>query len=121
MRVFFQSLIALLLVHCALPAADDSKRLLDEANAHYRAFRSAEAIRTYREYLEQYPDRADIRVFLGAALLNSGAMDAALQECKRAISMDSGHAKAYSLAGRVYSGDEQLAGSSSDVPQVSSP
>lgn len=77
-------------------------QLLEEANAEYRALRSAEAVRLYREYLAKYEDRADVRTYLGAALLNMHQPREALVEAKRAIALNARYAKAYTLAGRVH-------------------
>lgn len=77
-------------------------QLLEEANAHYRAHRPAEAVRLFRQYLVSAPDRADVRVYLGAALLNLNELEAALDEVRRAIALDPNLSKAYVLAGRIY-------------------
>src|SRR5437588_12686834 len=76
-------------------------KLLEEANANYRALRSAEAVRLYREYLAHYPDRADVRTYLGGALLTINQPRDALQEVNRAIILDGRYAIATTLAGRV--------------------
>ena len=89
------------------PAQSSQSRLLDEANINYRALRSAEAVRLYREYLAHYADRADVRTYLGGALLNMGQLHEALVEAKRAIALDDRYAKAYTLAGRVYTEQQQ--------------
>ena len=81
--------------------------MLEEANSHYRALRSAEAVRLYREYLAQYADRADVRTYLGAALLNMHQPREALEEANRAIKLDDRYAKAYTLAGRIYAEQQQ--------------
>lgn len=90
-----------------LPAQDPREQLLTAANAAYRSLRAAEAVSLYRDYLARYPDRADVRVFLGSALLNLDQLEAALDEANRAISLDARYAKAYILAGRVSSAREQ--------------
>jgi tetratricopeptide (TPR) repeat protein len=89
------------------PAQRSPSRLLEEANSHYRALRSAEAVRLYREYLAYYPDRADVRTYLGAALLNMQEPREALEEANRAIKLDDRYAKAYTLAGRIYTEQQQ--------------
>jgi tetratricopeptide (TPR) repeat protein len=86
---------------CA-PGQSSPSRLLEEANSDYRALRSAEAVRLYREYLASYPDRADVRTYLGAALLNMRQLREALVEGKQAIALDDRYARAYTLEGRVY-------------------
>jgi len=88
-------------------AQDHRDRLLSEANAAYRSLRPADAVRLFREYLALYPDRADVRVFLGAALLNLDQLQAALDEANRAIALDARYAKSYMLAGRVCSALER--------------
>jgi tetratricopeptide (TPR) repeat protein len=82
-------------------------RLLEEANKNYRQLRPVEAIRLYREYLRLGPDRADVRVFLGAALLNVNQPDEALVEAKHALVLDARFAKAYTLEGRIFTAKEQ--------------
>ena len=57
-------------------------QLLEQANSNYRALRSAEAVRLYREYLAQYADRADVRTYLGGALLNLHQLRGALEEAR---------------------------------------
>lgn len=89
------------------PAQSSPSRLLEEANSNYRALRSAEAVRLYREYLAHYADRADVRTYLGAALLNMQQLREALVEAKLAITLDERYAKAYTLAGRIYTEQQQ--------------
>jgi tetratricopeptide (TPR) repeat protein len=88
-------------------AQDTQDRLLAAANTAYRSLRAAEAVGLYRQYLALYPDRADVRVFLGGALLNLGQLDAAFDEANRAIALDDRYAKGYILAGRVCAAREQ--------------
>ncbi|MDQ6706743.1 MAG: tetratricopeptide repeat protein [Acidobacteriota bacterium] len=84
------------------PPVDEQARLLDQANASYAARRPMAAVRSYREYLARYPDRADVRVFLGAALFNLGRPEDALEETRRALRLDSTYSRAYTLAGRIH-------------------
>jgi tetratricopeptide (TPR) repeat protein len=95
--------IGLLLISLAWGAdpVDERARLLDAANASYAARRPLEAVRLYREYLARYPDRADVRVFLGAALLNLEKPDEAFEETRRALALDKTYSRAYTLAGRI--------------------
>ena len=86
-----------------LAAQGTPERLLEEANAAYRSLRAADAVRLYRDYLARYSDRADVRVFLGGALLNLDQLAAALEEANHAIGLEAGYAKAYILAGRIHS------------------
>jgi len=91
-----------------LVAAQDSReRLLAEANSAYRLLHASEAVGLYRRYLAQYPDRADVRVYLGGALLNLNQMQDAFDEAERAITLDGRYAKGYILAGRVCAAREQ--------------
>ena len=76
--------------------------VLEEANRAYGSNRPQEAVRLYRTYLQEHPDRADVRVFLGAALLNLDQVDEAGFEAKRAIALNPALARAHSLAGRVF-------------------
>jgi len=80
---------------------DLGDRLLAQANAAYASLRAGEAVGLYRQYLAQYPDRADVRVFLGGALLNLDQLDNAFEEANRALALDGRYAKAHILAGRV--------------------
>ena len=89
------------------PAQDAKERLLAEANSAYRSLRSSEAANLYRQYLALYPDRADVRVFLGGALLNLEQLPAAFEESRQAIALAPRYAKAYTLAGRVCAAREQ--------------
>ena len=54
-----------------------------------------------------YPDRADVRVYLGGALLNLNQMQEALRRSQRAIALDGRYGKGYILAGRVCAAREQ--------------
>ena len=78
-----------------------------EANAAYRSFHAAEAVNLYRQYLALHPDRADVRVFLGGALLNLNQLQEAFEEATQAIALDGSYAKAHTLAGRVCAAREQ--------------
>lgn len=96
--------MGLLLVSAAFAGqgADEQSRLLDRANASYAGLRPLEAARLYREYLARYQDRADVRVFLGAALFNLEKPDEALEETRRALILDKSYGLAYVLEGRIY-------------------
>jgi len=86
---------------------DPQERLLEQANAAYRSLRAADAASLYRQYLAAYPDRADVRVFLGGALLSLGQLQSALDEARRAIALNGRYAKGYLLAARVSAAREQ--------------
>ena len=98
MRAF---LLGLFVLHSLAqpPKGDD---LLEEANSNYRQLHSAEAVRLYRQYLQLYPKRADVHVFLGAALLNMNQLDDALAEADNALALNPKLAKAYVLKSRAY-------------------
>lgn len=100
-------------------AADDAgDRLLAQANSAYRSLQSAEAVTLYRRYLADYSDRADVRTWLGASLLNLNQLPAAMDEAGRAIALDAGYAKAYILAGRICSARELWAMAESSFEQA---
>lgn len=104
----FGAAVGLLVCLAGLVAAQDSKeRLLAEANAAYRSLHASEAVSLYSQYLALYPDRADVRVYLGGALLNLDQLQAALDEANRAIALDARYARGYILAGRVCAAREQ--------------
>ena len=88
-------------------AQDSGERLLADANSAYRSLRATEAVSLYRRYLAQYADRADVRVYLGGALLNLNQTQDALDQAQRAIALDGRYAKGYILAGRVCAAREQ--------------
>lgn len=82
--------------------AAEPQGLLEAATEHYRAERPAEAVRLYREYLANFPDRADVRFFLGAALLNLNQFEVALEQARRALELDETYSRAYTLIGRIH-------------------
>ena len=77
-------------------------QLLERANASYLARNSVDAVRLYQEYLANNPDRADVRVFLGAALFNLGKSEEAMAQAGLAIAIDKRYGRAYVLLGRVH-------------------
>jgi tetratricopeptide (TPR) repeat protein len=104
----FGAAAGLLVCLSGLVTAQDSReRLLAEANSAYRSLHASEAVDLYRRYLAQYPDRADVRVYLGGALLNLNQMQDAFDEAQRAIALDGRYAKGYILAGRVCAARER--------------
>jgi tetratricopeptide (TPR) repeat protein len=106
-RAFGAALGLLVCLSGLVAAQDPRERLLAEANAAYRSLRAGEAVSLYRQYLALYPDRADVRVYLGGALLNLDQLQAALDEANRATALDARYAKGYILAGRVCTAREQ--------------
>src|SRR5437870_4569097 len=89
---------------CQASQDDEAAHLLRDANTSYQAHRPAEAVRLYREYLARYPDRADVRVFLGGALFNLDKPDEALEEARLALALDKNYGRAYTLVGLIYAG-----------------
>jgi tetratricopeptide (TPR) repeat protein len=106
-RIFGAALAVLWCVSGMVARQDPRDRLLAQANAAYGSLRADEAVGLYRQYLALYPDRADVRVFLGGALLNLDQLQAAFDEAKRGIELDDRYAKAYVLAARVCAAREQ--------------
>ena len=104
----FGALVGLLVCLSGLLGAQDAReQLLAAANSAYRLLHSAEAAGLYRRYLAKYPDRADVRVYLGGALLNLNQIQDAFDEAQHAIALDGRYAKGYILAGRVCAAREQ--------------
>jgi tetratricopeptide (TPR) repeat protein len=93
--------------HAAQSQTTGPAEILEQANSSYRQLHSEDAVRLYRQYLQLYPDRADVHVFLGAALLNLNRLDEALAEAARALLLDGKLAKGYLLEGRVWSEQQQ--------------
>jgi Tfp pilus assembly protein PilF len=98
----------------ALQSSPTAAQLLKEANESYRAMRSEDAVRLYREYLKQDPDNLEVRVYLGGALLNTNQPELAGEEAQRVLKRDKRFAKAHVLLGRVYSAEN-----SSDLAELS--
>ncbi len=65
--------------------ADGSGNHLREASAAYQSGDLATAIRLYREFLKDYPDAAEIRSNLGAALVRDGQFAGAIAEYDLAL------------------------------------
>src|SRR4051794_3256216 len=107
MRVFGCAGALLVWLSGLMAAQAPGERLLSEANSAYRSLRASEAVDLYRRYLAAYADRADVRVYLGGALLNLNQMREAFEEAQRAIAVDGRYAKGYVLAGRVCATREQ--------------
>jgi tetratricopeptide (TPR) repeat protein len=107
MRVFECAGTLLLCLPGSMAAQDAAERLLSEANSAYRTLHASEAVDLYRKYLATYGDRADVRVYLGGALLNLNRTQDAIDEAQRAISLDARYGKGYILAGRVHAAREQ--------------
>ena len=101
--------LAALLVVTSPFCGDDGTGLLERAAALYRSMHPAEAVRLYRQYLGSYPDRPDVRVFMGAALLNLGRQEEALEEARRALAIDPQYARSHILIGRIYTARQEWA------------
>lgn len=80
MRIFLFCLIAALPLWSAPP-----ENALQEAAKAYAAGDTATAIRLYRAFLKEYPDAAEIRSNLGAALVGDGQIAAAVTEYQTAL------------------------------------
>ena len=106
-RVFAAALALVSFLPGLVAAQDPKERLLTEANSAYRSLHASEAVTLYRQYLAQYPDRAEVRVYLGGALLNLDQLQDAFDEAEHAIRLDPRYAKGYILAGRVCAAREQ--------------
>jgi len=65
--------------------AAGSEDYLREANAAYQSGDMATAIARYREFLKEYPDAAEIRSNLGAALVRNGQFAEAITEYDLAL------------------------------------
>ena len=89
----------------AFQPAPTAAQILQEANNSYRAMRSEDAVRLYREYLKQDPGNLEVRVYLGGALLNINQPALAREEAQRVLARDKRFAKAHVLLGRVYSAE----------------
>lgn len=108
MRQFWPACLFALSVcsECQTAPAAHAAALLEQANAEYRSSHFASAAAFYHQYLDRYPDRPDVRVYLGAALLGQDETSAALAEADRAIQLNDRYAKAYTLKGRIYNANQ---------------
>ncbi len=79
-EVTFAALIAVVLL-----ASAQNGDVLKDAAAAYAAGDTATAIRLYREFLKSYPDAAEIRSNLAAALVQAGQFDEAVKEYHAAL------------------------------------
>lgn len=78
-------MVLLLLLGLAALWADVSEDHLREASAAYQSGDLATAIRLYREFLKDFPDAAEIRSNLGAALVRDGRFAEAIAEYNLAL------------------------------------
>ena len=69
----------------ATDEAAQPQELLRNAAAAFQAGDTATSIRLYREFLKDYPDAAEIRSNLGAALVKDGQLAEAITEYQAAI------------------------------------
>ena len=84
---FSPRLLPLILVGCYLQCSAQTPGVLDRAFAEYRGGNAAKAVPLFQEYLRHNSDRADVRVFLGAALYSLSRSDEAIEQAKRALSI----------------------------------
>lgn len=68
-------------------APRDPQELLKEAISLHQAGKLDQAIRDYREFLELYPEMAQVRSDLGAALAGAGRYEEAIHEYQRALEL----------------------------------
>lgn len=68
-------------------APRDPQELLKEAISLHQAGKLDQAIRDYRQFLELYPDMAQVRSDLGAALAGAGRYEEAINEYQRALQL----------------------------------
>jgi Flp pilus assembly protein TadD len=88
-RPFVGLVLAVLAVSTALVAQtpNDPQQLLKEAISLHRAGKLDEAIADYRALLEKYPNVAEVRSDLGAALAAAGRYNEAINEYERALKL----------------------------------
>lgn len=79
------ALVLSLLLGLAALWADGTADRLRDANAAYQSGDLAAAIRLYRDFLKEYPDAAEIRSNLGAALVRDGQFADAIAEYNLAL------------------------------------
>ena len=79
------ALVLSLLLGLAALWADGTADRLRDANAAYQSGDLAVAIRLYRDFLKEYPDAAEIRSNLGAALVRDGQFAGAIAEYNLAL------------------------------------
>src|SRR4029434_5075102 len=87
-------------------AADSSSPLINdnrwqEARKSLADFNSAEAKATFEELLKQYPQDADLQLFLWISLLRLREPHAAEAAVKKALSIDPNHVEAWTLLGWI--------------------
>ena len=93
-------------------AADPSSPLINdnrwqEARKSLADGKAAEARATFEELLKQYPQDADLHLFLGISLLRLREPHAAEAAVKKALSIDPNHVEARTLMGWI---DSEIAG-----------
>ena len=87
-------------------AADSSSTLSkenrwQEARKYLAEGKAAEAKATFEELLKQYPQDADLQLFLGISLLRLREPHAAEAAVKKALSIDPNHVEAWTLLGWI--------------------
>ena len=84
-QVRFGALVLMLALAGSASWADRSSDQLREAGAALQSGDIAKAIRLYRDFLKDYPDAAEIRSNLGAALVRDGQFPEAIAEYNLAL------------------------------------
>ena len=103
-------------------ATQSPQELLRQAIASHQAGKLDEAVRGYRGFLNLYPDVAQVRSNLGAALAAEGDYQAAILEYKRALNISPNPqvrlnlARAYYKASQYPLAIEQLEGVRNSLP-----
>ena len=73
----------------------------EEARKDLAQGKASEAKATFEELLKQYPNDADLHLFLGMSLLRLRNPEAAIVEIKKTVSIDPNHVEARTLLGYV--------------------
>jgi tetratricopeptide (TPR) repeat protein len=97
--------LAVLLIGAGILSAQTSsspQELLKQAIASHQAGKLDEAVRDYRAFLDMYPDVAQVRSNLGAALAAEGQYQDAILEYKRALTITPNPQVSLNLARAYY-------------------
>src|SRR5258706_3931124 len=98
--------VALLFALCSSSAAETNSSLSsdtrwEQARKDLAQGKASEAKAAFDELLKQYPNNADLELFLGMSLLRLRDPQAAVLAIKKAISIDPNHVEARTLLGYV--------------------
>jgi tetratricopeptide (TPR) repeat protein len=69
------------------PRATDARQILDRASALHRSGELERAVREYQAFLKLHPDVADVRSNLGAAYVQLGQLEKAIEQYRRALAL----------------------------------